>query len=400
MDLHSGLPYWILKNSMYNYYNPLKKDIKTRVAVIGSGITSALVMHELCKAGIETVIIDKRTIATGSSAASTAQLQYEIDTPLHKLIKLVGENHAVKAFKDCLQSINDLEHVLKNAKIDADFLRRPTVLYTTNKKGLTFLQKEFETRKKHGLPVRFLNAIELKKYQNIEGLGALQNDTSAQMDAYKAAVSLIKHHLDNKEIEVYTHTEILKTEKQKKGYILYTEKNRITCDYVIIAAGFESGQFLPKKVMNLLSTYAIISEPVDEKDLWPNKSLIWNTADPYLYMRTTTDNRMIVGGEDEEFYDPEKRDDLLRKKIKKLARGFKRLYPSIPFKTEMAWCGTFSATKDGLPYIGPYNEGDRMLFALGYGGNGITFSMIAAQILSNIIQGNEDERLNVYKFHR
>jgi len=400
MDLHSGLPYWILKNSMYNYFNPLKENIKTKVAVIGSGITAALVVHELCAAGIECVIIDKRTIATGSSAASTAQLQYEIDTPLHELIELVGEKHAVKAFNDCLQSITDLEKILKKAKVDADFIRRPTVLYTSNKKGLAFIEKEYEVRKKHNLPVRFLNAEELKKYQDITGLGALQNDTSAQMDAYKAAVSLIKHHLDKKEIEVYTHTEILKTEKRNKGYILHTAKNTINCEYVIVAAGFESGQFLPKKVMKLLSTYAIISEPVDEKELWPNKSLIWNTADPYLYMRTTTDNRMIVGGEDEDFYNPEKRDLLLRDKVKKLERAFKRLYPNIPFKTEMAWCGTFSATKDGLPYIGPYEENDQMLFALGYGGNGITFSVIAAQILSNIIQGKMDERLNIYKFHR
>lgn len=400
MDLHSGLPYWILKNSMYNYFNPLKENIKTKVAVIGSGITAALVVHELCAAGIECVIIDKRTIATGSSAASTAQLQYEIDTPLHELIELVGEKHAVKAFNDCLQSITDLEKILKKAKVDADFIRRPTVLYTSNKKGLAFIEKEYEVRKKHNLPVRFLNAEELKKYQDITGLGALQNDTSAQMDAYKAAVSLIKHHLDKKEIEVYTHTEILKTEKHDKGYILHTAKNTINCEYVIVAAGFESGQFLPKKVMKLLSTYAIISEPVDEKELWPNKSLIWNTADPYLYMRTTTDNRMIVGGEDEDFYNPEKRDLLLRDKVKKLERAFKRLYPNIPFKTEMAWCGTFSATKDGLPYIGPYEENDQMLFALGYGGNGITFSVIAAQILSNIIQGKMDERLNIYKFHR
>lgn len=400
MDLHSGLPYWILKNSMYNYFNPLKENIKTKVAVIGSGITAALVVHELCAAGIECVIIDKRTIATGSSAASTAQLQYEIDTPLHELIELVGEKHAVKAFNDCLQSITDLEKILKKAKVDADFIRRPTVLYTSNKKGLAFIEKEYEVRKKHNLPVRFLNAEELKKYQDITGLGALQNDTSAQMDAYKAAVSLIKHHLDENEIEVYTHTEILKTEKHNKGYILHTAKNTINCEYVIVAAGFESGQFLPKKVMKLLSTYAIISEPVDEKELWPNKSLIWNTADPYLYMRTTTDNRMIVGGEDEDFYNPEKRDVLLRDKVRKLERAFKRLYPNIPFKTEMAWCGTFSATKDGLPYIGPYEENDQMLFALGYGGNGITFSVIAAQILSNIIQGKMDERLNIYKFHR
>ena len=89
MDLHSGLPYWIVKNEFFDLYNPLRKNYKIDVVIIGSGITGALVAHELCEAGISCALIDKRTIATGSTAASTAQLQYEIDTPLCKLVDLV-----------------------------------------------------------------------------------------------------------------------------------------------------------------------------------------------------------------------------------------------------------------------------------------------------------------------
>lgn len=401
MDLHSGLPYWILKNSLYDFYNPLEKDCSIDVAVIGSGITGALVAHELCKAGIPCAVFDKRTLATGSTAASTAQLQYEIDMPLHKLIPLVGEEHAVKAFKDCLQSITDIETVFNETGIDVDFLRIPTVYYSTNKKGVDFLEKEYKVRKQHKLPVRFLNEEALKKYQHIDGLAALQNATSAQMDAYKAAIGLLAYHYDKKELSVFTHTKIERAAKTDKGYKLTTEKGHtVACRYVIIASGFEAGQFLPKKVMKLESTYAIISEPVHANALWPHKSLIWNTEEPYLYMRTTKDNRMIVGGGDELFQDPVRRDDLLRDKIRSLERKFKRLYPDIDFKTEMAWCGTFSSTADGLPFIGPFAENDNMLFALGYGGNGITFSMIAAQILTNIILGKPEERLKVYGFHR
>src|SRR5690606_24637628 len=105
MDLHSGLPYWIVKNELFNYYHPLKTNLKTEVAIIGSGITGSLVAHELCNAGIECAVFDKRTIATGSTAASTAQLQYEIDVPLSEMVKKVGEDFAVKAYHLSLQSI-------------------------------------------------------------------------------------------------------------------------------------------------------------------------------------------------------------------------------------------------------------------------------------------------------
>lgn len=401
MDLHSGLAYWIIKNELYNYFHPLKKNHKTEVAIIGSGITGSLVAHELCEAGIKCSVFDKRTIATGSSAASTAQLQYEIDVPLCKMSEKVGEEHAAKAYQASLQSISDIEKVLKKTKVDADFVRVPSVWLASYKKDLKLLNNEFEIRKKHNLPVEFLDEKSLYKKHKIKAPGALKNEESAMMDAYAAATGLLKYHMNKDEIEVFTHTEIIKWNEVKNGYELETkEGKKIQCKYVVIAAGFEAGQFLPEKVMDLLSTYALVSKPVEEKDLWPERSLIWETAEPYFYMRTTTDNRMMIGGEDEEFQDPVKRDDLLREKIKKLEKQFKEIYPEIPFEVEMAWCGTFSSTDDGLPFIGTWPGKERMFFALGYGGNGITFSMIAAQIIAHKLSGKKDDRAEIFGFER
>lgn len=401
MDLHSGLPFWMVKNELFDLFNPLRENLKIDVAIIGSGITGALVAHELCEAGIECAVFDRRTISTGSTVASTAQLQYEIDIPLCQLKDIVGIDVASKAYRYSLQSINDLENIFEQTKIDADFKRVPTVFLASNKKGLKMIEKEYAIRKKIGLPVEFWNSDILKSEQNIEGWGALYNESSAQMDAYKAATKLLHYHQHKHGMPLYSHTQINSYSKNKNGYELVTEHGKtIYCKYVIIATGFEAGQFLPKKVMQLNSTYVIISNPVDVSQLWPKRSLIWETREPYLYMRTTADNRMIVGGEDERFQNPQKRDELLRHKIKRLEDKFKKLYPSIDFTTDMAWCGTFSSTKDGLPYVGPYSKDDKMLFALGYGGNGITFSVIAAQTLSNIIKGKKDERTDIFGFDR
>ena len=318
MDLHSGLPYWIVKNELFNYYNPLKTNLKIEVVIIGSGITGALVAHELCKAGINCAVIDKRTISTGSTAASTAQLQYEIDVPLCEMKDKVGENLASRAYQASLESIKDIQKVLKESKVDADFKNVSSIWLASYKKDLKLLEKEFEIRTKHGLPVSFLNNLELAKQHKIEAPGALKNKEAAQMDCYAAATGLLQFHLKKKELELFSHTEIMKWKELGSGYELLTESGHtIRCKYVVIAAGFEAGQFLPKNVMKLLSTYALVSNPVEQKDLWPERSLIWETKEPYFYMRTTSDNRMMIGGEDEDFQNPVKRDDLLREKIKK-----------------------------------------------------------------------------------
>jgi len=401
MDLHSGLPFWIVKNELYDYFNPLREDYKVDVAIIGSGITGALVAHELCSVGIECAIFDKRTLCTGSSAASTSQLQYEIDVPLVDIIKMHGATKAVAAYKESLNAITSIEKVFKSIRDYADFKRISSVYTASDKKGIQLIETEYEARVKYGLPVEFLDEQQLWDKHHIKRKGALKNNEAAQMDCYQGAVDLLRHHHAKNKLPLFSHTEVDSFEETKGGYQLTTTKGlKIKCNYLVIAAGFEAGKFLPKKVMNLNSTYAIVSQPVDEYHLWPEKSLIWETKQPYCYMRTTTDNRMIVGGEDIPFQSEITRDKLLRRKIKNLEKAFAKFYPDIPFITDMAWCGTFSSTEDGLPYIGPWPGKNKMLFALGYGGNGITFSMIAAQVIANIISGKKDERQELFGFDR
>ena len=400
MDLYSGLPYWIAKNPLYDYFNPLAKDHKTDVLIIGSGITGALIAHELCKSGIKCTIVDKRNVSMGSSIASTSLLQYEIDTPLHKLSEMVGEHWAVESYKASLQAIEDIENVFKEINYNPDFQKTSSIFYASSSKDLKIIDDEYQIRRKYSLPVEYLNKRELRKSIGIKAPGALKNDVSAKMDCYAASTHIIDYYLKKKKLKVFTNTKVVKFHETTDGYTILTEdKKKIKCKYLVIAAGFESGQFLPKQVMKLLSTYALISEPIDKKYFWAEESLIWETRQPYLYVRTCG-NRIMVGGEDIDFNDPVKRDRLLRKKVSILEEKFHRLFPDIPLKTDMAWCGTFSSTKDGLPYIGFWPEKNRLFFALGYGGNGITFSMIAAQVLKNKLTGVKDARGKIFGFDR
>lgn len=401
MDLHSGLPYWIVKNPLYDYFNPLEKNDTVDVAIIGSGITGTLVAHELCNAGIECCIIDKRTPSTGSSSASTALLQYEIDEPLYKMARKIGEQNALMAYQCCLKAIGDIEKIFGKIGINPDFERVPNVFYASNKTGQEIIEKEYEIRKKYELPATYLSSKEVKNKYGFEAPCALMNEVSAQIDAYQASITLLDYNMQKKRLKIYTHSKVITCKKTGSGFELSTDRgHKVACKHVVVAAGFEAGQFLPEKVMKLTSTYAIISEPVAPECLWEGRSLIWETKDPYIYIRTAKNDRIIVGGEDEEFQDPVKRDDLLRSKTAKLEKKFLKLFPHIPFKTDMAWCGTFSSTDDGLPYIGEWPGKQGMHFALGYGGNGITFSINAAQMIRNTIIGKEDERYKVFGFER
>ena len=400
MDLKSGLPFWLIKNGLTNDYQRLDADIETEVLIIGSGITGALAAHFLCENGVKCVVVDKRMESSGSTTASSAQLQYEIDTYLFDLIEKVGEKNAVKAYELCLESIYTLEKIIKKLKIDGDFEWKSSLYLASDAKGAKELKKEFETRKKHHLPVAFLTQKQLKTKFNINRKAALYNDCSAQIDTYKLCQGILNYHKENSGLVVYSHTEIIKTASKKTSITAYTERgNTIIAKKIVVAPGFESEALLKEKVMQLNSTYVLISRPLKDEDFWSERCLIWETARPYIYVRTTKDNRIMVGGFDEPFQDPKRRDKLMAKKNKQIIRRFKKLFPDSKIEIDFYWCGTFGETKDGLPFIGEHKDHPNMYFALGYGGNGITFSVIAAEMIKDMYLEKFNEE-NIFSFDR
>lgn len=102
--------------------------------------------HELCHAGIKCCIVDKRSIATGSSAASTALLQYEIDVPLCRMAKIIGEENAATAYHACLQSISDIKRVLEETGVNAGFEQLPSLFYASSAADNKLLEQEHEIR--------------------------------------------------------------------------------------------------------------------------------------------------------------------------------------------------------------------------------------------------------------
>lgn len=118
MELRSPEAFWLLKNGILTSYPSLKEDITCDIAVIGAGITGALISHSLNKAGFNTVVIDKRDVANGSTSATTSLLQYEIDTMLVDLVKLIGEEGAIACFRAGVHSLNTLEKLIKKEKLD------------------------------------------------------------------------------------------------------------------------------------------------------------------------------------------------------------------------------------------------------------------------------------------
>jgi len=398
--LQAGYPYSLIKHGLLFNYPQLNKNLETDVLVVGGGISGALVAWHLIKRGIGCVLADSRTIGLGSTCASTGLLQYEIDTALSELKDIVGLKQAVRAYHLCRQAIYELGDISKEIGFN-EFEYKRSLYYAAHKKDISFLRDEFTIRKESGFDIEYLSAAALKKEVGFNAPAALLSNDGAQVDAYLFSHRLLQHATKHG-LLVFDRTKIINLGYQNKNSIFKTEdKFTIKAKRIVYATGYESVKYVSKSIVKLLSTFATVSEHMDDDSrVHKNDLMIWNTANPYLYMRTTHDGRILIGGRDENFYNPLKRDKMIKRKAVQLAEDFKTLFPAVDFKPEFSWAGTFGATKDGLPFIGNYKPIRNGYFALGFGGNGITFSQVAATIIADLIEGKNNSDARLFSFDR
>lgn len=401
MDLKSNEPFWLLKNGLMASYPSLKSDEKCDVLIIGGGITGSLIAHQMIEDGYETILIDKRELCNGSTSATTSMLQYEIDVPLYELIGKIGKKGAVESYKACSDAIDNIEKISVQIRSNAGFKRKKSLYFASKKKDVEWLKKEYEARKNAGFEVKWLNTERiLKNFEFENTYGGIVSRQGASIDAFQFAHELFKHNV-RKGLKIFDKTEMVNVEYHK-GFNLATVDSgfQIKAKKIIYCIGYESKNLLKENFVDLKSTYAVVSEMDKDKFKNINNTLVWNTDDPYIYMRTTDDGRLLIGGGDEDFYDAEKRDALLEKKKKEILKNLKKIKPDYHFYPDFVWAGTFGETKDGLPYIGEHENFKNSYFVLGFGGNGITFSVAGMEMVSSFLKNKKHPLSRYFKFGR
>ncbi|RYD65696.1 MAG: FAD-binding oxidoreductase, partial [Verrucomicrobiaceae bacterium] len=390
------------KNGLPVLYPPLEQNARCDVAIIGAGITGALIGEKLSAEGHQVIVLDRRDVATGSTSASTALLQYEIDVHLTDLAERYGEELARTAYLACYESIPLLEERVRRLGLDAcDLARRDSIYLASSRRDAKRLEAEAEARARAGIEVEVWHRADLLERLGIDRACALHSTRAAQVDPY-----LLTHGLFSEVLKrggrIYDRTEVASVEVSRGGVVLRTDRGpAVHAKRIVIAAGYEAGKFIDLRgCIDLNSSFALVSEPLAPESRWWRGAMIWESARPYLYAREDADGRILVGGDDVPFRTPAARDAMIPAKAAKLERRFRKLMPSLKWEPAFTWAGTFAETRDGLAYIGAHRDHPLCYFALGFGGNGIVFSLIAAEVISADIAGRTHPWALPFRFER
>jgi glycine/D-amino acid oxidase-like deaminating enzyme len=387
LDLRSGRSLWDLKRRDTTPASPLRQSVTADVVVIGAGITGAFAAERLTREGRSVLVVDRHEPQTASTAASTALLQWEIDAPLLELEDRLGFEAAARIYRASFGAVQAIRTLLADLGVAMIAAEREALFLAGTALDAHDLREECRLRRAAGLPSRFLDGAELATSFGFRRDAALLSAGSAEADPVELARVLLDRAVA-RGARIASPTTVTDYAFGFAGADLATaEGPEIHAQAVILANGYEMPLFVPAEVHRVVSTFAIATAAQPAGAIWPRRALVWEASEPYSYMRTTAEGHIIIGGEDEEIAEARMRDALLPAKAERLRGTLAELVPSADTRVETAWCGFFGETFDGLPLIGAVPGQPRCFAAFGYGGNGITFSALAADLVADLLAG-------------
>jgi glycine/D-amino acid oxidase-like deaminating enzyme len=399
-DIRSSQPYWLQRDGTGDAARALQSSLDCDIAIIGAGITGALVADALITTGLRIVMLDRHEPAQGSTAASTALLQYEIDVHLVDLMKSLGAERATRVYRAGVQAFPMLERRFPELLSLADYQRRESVYLASDASAVPALQAEAAARRAIGIHAEWIDSEELRRRHGCQRPGAIVSPLSATFNPLcftRAVLSGCARH----GVEIYARSTVDAIEPAGEQLRLHVGGVSVTARWVVVAAGYESAKFLGRKVADIDNTFALVTEPLPDRQRTRAMPQFWESARPYLYLRGTRDGRVMMGGADLPFKNVIARDLLLPRQVRKLAAAYEDLFGAELPPIAWAWAGSFANTQDGLPFIGRVpGEPARLLHALCFGGNGITYGVHAGDMIRATVEGRAHALDDLFGFQR
>ena len=368
------------------------------VLIVGAGIGGALMAAALLDRGLDIVLVDRRKPVHGSSMASTAMIQHEIDVPLHRLAAQRGVAAARRIWQRSARAVESLTTLVGSLGIDCRMQRKKTLYLAGDAYGARALRSEAEARAEAGLTAELKGAAELRQAFGMDRTAAIVSDVSASANPAQLTAGLLRL-AGSRGVSIVEGVEITDIRSVGEDNVVATSKGELVrARHVVFCTGYEFLEAVAHKSHAIVSTWAMATRPHHPRPEWLKDYLVWEGADPYLYFRSTPDGRIVVGGEDEDSADAFRNEAKLAAKSARLRRKLKALIGFDIEEPDYVWAAAFGVTADGLPMIGRVPGFRNVHAAMGYGGNGITFSQIAAEIIAAVILGHDDADATLFSF--
>lgn len=359
------------------------------IVIVGAGVMGAMLADRLTADGRRVVMLDRRPPAHGSTAASTALVMWASDVPLTHLAGMIGEDEATRRWRRVYAAARALSAYIDANGIDCGRIDRPELYLAGTLLDEAALRSEGEARQAAGLPSEFIDGAAVAARFGIAARSALISAGSYEVDPVRLTLALLKRARAAGAAICFPF-DVARIEQDGDTVRLHGEDGRrIAAGKVILAPGYERPTWFLPDDFTVGSSYAIATPP-GRAPMWRENAMIWEASSPYLYTRATADGRVIAGGEDEDFADAAQRDRLIGAKGGTIQAKLAAMIDVDDVEVDCAWSAAFGSSPDGLPAIGRAANHDGVWIASGFGGNGVTFAALGAELIAAEFAGKPD----------
>jgi glycine/D-amino acid oxidase-like deaminating enzyme/nitrite reductase/ring-hydroxylating ferredoxin subunit len=367
----------------------LKQDDRADVCIVGAGISGLTTAYCLARDGRSVVVLDDGAIGGGETSRTTAHIVNALDDYYHELEKFHGEEGARLAAQSHTAAIETVERIVDGGNIQCEFRRLDGYLFAASDDDLQLLSHEAHAARRAGLAIEQVEHVPVDFYDF--GM-ALRFPNQAQFHPMKYLNGLTEL-LHSQGVRFYSGAHVTDVE-DGAGVLVSTEAGpRVAARAAVLATNSPMlNRFVIHTKQAAYRTYALAARiPTDSVP----PILLWDTDDPYHYVRTQPGNGaghdwLIVGGEDHKTGQSEGGSP-----HDALEHWMRKHFP-MASEVKFKWSGQVMEPVDGMGYIGR-NPGDENIYIVtGDSGNGMTHGTIAGLLISDLIAGRDNPWEKLY----
>ncbi len=341
-------------------FDPLDGDLKTDVLIIGGGLAGLLCAYQLDRAGVDYALVEADRLCGGVTGNTTAKVTFQHGLIYSRLLREFGPERArlyLEANREALERYRELCR-----EIDCAFEEQDSYVYSLTDRRK--LDREMEALERLGFQAEWAETPALP----LPTAGAVKFPKQAQFHPLKFAAAIAKG------LRIYEHTKVL----ELGPGTAVTNHGTVTAENIIVATHFpmlnKHGGYFLKLYQQRSYVLALENAPevggmyVDQGE----KGLSFRNYEGFLLLGGGGSRTGKKGGGWRELED--------------FAR---RHYPQA--RIAARWAAQDCMTLDGVPYVGPYSKGTEGLYVVtGFNKWGMTSSMAAALVLTDLIRGKEN----------
>jgi glycine/D-amino acid oxidase-like deaminating enzyme len=387
----------------------LKKGSDTRelivdVAIVGGGLTGCATALACAVGGLKAAVLERERIGQGGAGRGAGLLLPDPGPDFTAIVKAHGLRDGRRIFEMWRKASLDAAAQLRRLGIKCGLAPCDAAVVATVGSDTKGLRREHDARAAAGLPVSWAAARSIAQDAGLDVAGALRMHDAFGLDPYRAALGLAAA-LKKRGGILFERTAVKKVRPGARHVELDVDGGIVRAQTAIVTTGTATAEFKQlQRHFKARETYLVLTEvmpAVMRKKMGARALTLRDTRTPRHRIRWTDDDRILVGGADQDETPLREREAVRVQRTGQLMYELLTTYPDISgLRPEYGWELSYGETADGLMYIGPHRNFPRHLFALGGGGDSVTGAFLAARLLARAAQGALEKGDEVFGWTR